>query len=110
VFVRNRLMSRGQIDDAEPAHADRPVVACEDSFIVRATMADLIAHSARYSDIRRRIAHHESSNSAHIKIIAPEKTRRKSHASAVRWRPARIHRGSVQSLISPVDRAEHRHE
>src|SRR5579862_9845554 len=44
IFVRDGLMAGGQIDDAEPAHANPTAAIGVNPFVVRAAVHDRIAH------------------------------------------------------------------
>src|SRR6185437_10148458 len=44
VFVRDRLVSRGQIDNAEPPHADAAWPIDMEAFIVRSAVAYPVTH------------------------------------------------------------------
>src|SRR5260370_25014722 len=46
VFVRNWLVAGGQIDDAEPPHADAAAAIEIKPFILWAAVPDLVAHRA----------------------------------------------------------------
>src|SRR5215469_8157662 len=45
VFVENRLMSAGNVDDAEAPHSQAGILLREDAFVVRAAMDDGLAHA-----------------------------------------------------------------
>ena len=46
VLVRDRLVPAGQVDDAEPPHAEADPALDERAPVVRAAMADRVAHPA----------------------------------------------------------------
>ena len=54
VFVRQRLMAGRQIDDAQPAVAERRPIVEELTRIVRAAMRDDVAHPRQARDDRPR--------------------------------------------------------
>ena len=72
IFVVDRLMSRRQIDDAQPPHAERNPLVHEPAFVVGAAMPDDLAHPAdqflaRFQAAwRARVCRfHEAGDSAH---------------------------------------------
>ncbi len=55
VFVRNRLMSTRNVDNAEPPHADSDPAVRIKTFVVGPAMADYAAHFAQSSSVRPRV-------------------------------------------------------
>ena len=53
VFVVNRLVAAGKVDDTEPAHAQAGWALGVNAFIVRTTVNDSLAHSADLGRIDR---------------------------------------------------------
>src|SRR5262245_6690659 len=72
VFVRARLMTAGEVDDREPAHADDRALADVDAFIVGTAMDDHARHAT--DDVRRlhpgSRRHRHAYNSAHL-VVCP---------------------------------------
>src|SRR6267378_1162072 len=71
VFVENRLMASGQVDDAQAAHSESRVVGDEDAFVIGTAVDDLIAHSPHESVgnvARPRCAYH-SGDSTHERFL-----------------------------------------
>src|ERR1019366_3665134 len=56
VFVRNRLMSAGNVDNAEPPHADSDCPVRIKTVVVGPAMGDYAAHFAQSSGVRPRVS------------------------------------------------------
>src|SRR5688572_23530266 len=66
VFVRDRLMTAFEVDDAQAAHAERHAIAEIDPFVVRTAVHDRGAHAADIRlGYRGSIPAHDSGNAAH---------------------------------------------
>ena len=67
VFVRHGLLTAGQVDDAQTAHAERDAVAEIDAFLVRATMDHDAAHvSNLVLEDGPTVPPHDSGDTAHV--------------------------------------------
>src|SRR5260370_39207883 len=62
-----------EIDDAEPAHADRAALLNMKALVVRSTMLDLIAHGANRRQIRHAVSEDITGYPAHgrLKVMLP---------------------------------------
>ena len=67
VFVENRLMASGEVDDAESAHAETGAVGDVESLVVGAAVDDLLAHMVHecFGDIALASCANDSSDSTH---------------------------------------------
>ena len=58
-------MAGGEIDDAEPPHADAAAAIDVDALVVGAAMADLVAHRVHARTLGGLIEEDEAGNTAH---------------------------------------------
>lgn len=47
VFVRDRLVTGGEVDDAKAAHADADLTIMVDALVIRTAVRDYVAHLAK---------------------------------------------------------------
>src|SRR5277367_762782 len=73
VLVEDRLMASGQIDNAEAAHAQAYAVFDENTFVVRTTVHNGLAHAMNGLGIDRPRCHTDDScDSAHALSLIPQ--------------------------------------
>src|SRR5271157_314049 len=67
VFVEDGLMSSGEVDDAEAAHAETSAVGDVETLVVGAAVHDLVAHMAHkcFGNVALASCAHHSSDSTH---------------------------------------------
>ena len=67
IFVEDGLMASGEVDDAEPAHAETSAVGDIESLVVGAAIHDLVAHMVHesFGDVALASCAHHSSDSTH---------------------------------------------
>jgi hypothetical protein len=67
VFVEDRLMPTGEVDDAEAAHAETRAVGDVESLIVGTAVHDLLAHVVHesFGDVALASCAHHAGNSTH---------------------------------------------
>ena len=69
VFIRNRLMTGVEIDNAQAPHADRAIAIYVIAFVIRTAMPDRIAHRPDAGQVRRFMPQKLSGDPAHIVVI-----------------------------------------
>src|ERR1039458_2535976 len=74
VFVEDRLMAAGEVDDTEAAHAETSAVGDVESLVVGAAVHDLAAHVAHesFGNVALASCAHHSSDSTHGLCPAPK--------------------------------------